>query len=209
VSTTQRTSTGFVCAFLLFLRPVRTFLYVLKAALQAARSVPADRSRLAAALPARTGSACTLCAEAASTRGATDGDLIDETEMFIAVVREFEPPHARCLAAAVQAMKVANGPWVTAERVQSEDRGVGVAAALLLRNLCDKTLLRDLDRTAISEIMDRRERGATYQAPITLDVFQVTDLGYAVAEWFSAVDRELGSPIPGPNEDSETHASGV
>ena len=128
----------------------------------------------------------------AFVRGARDGDLIDETEMFVALVRELEPPHVRCLAAAINASETDR--VVTARKVQGADKAIGHAAALLLRDLSKKGLLIQLDPTASAGY--RRAQGADEIGDGTAN-FQVTDVGVAVGAWFEAIDREPKPSMPG------------
>ncbi|WP_410812808.1 hypothetical protein [Micromonospora sp. 067-2] len=125
----------------------------------------------------------------AFVRGAKDGDRIDETEMFVAAIRDLEPPHARFLAAAERLFRDSPGRFAaTVDLLQDLDKGLGPSAALLWRHLRDRGLMVEMEPAT-------GNRGA--------DHFRLTDLGWAVAEWL----RELGAPAPGDLEGAGATAS--
>lgn len=114
----------------------------------------------------------------AFVRGAKDGDRIDETEMFIAVVRDLEPSHARLLAALDSLFREETSRFGASVRIVAKhDPGIGPAAALLWRHLRDHGLVIDVDPSSPGE--GREDR------------FRPTDLGIAVAGWLSRLDIAL------------------
>ncbi|WP_430501276.1 hypothetical protein ACQRWP_06730 [Micromonospora trifolii] len=117
----------------------------------------------------------------AFVRGAIDGDLIDETEMFIAATRNIEVPHARFLAAA---HKIFTGPdpkgartTTTTQGVLEADQRIGPSAVLLWRDLRDQGFLKE------AELRDRGT--ATYK---------MTDLGFVVCWWLAKLGTDLDEP---------------
>jgi hypothetical protein len=119
----------------------------------------------------------------AFVRGATDGDRVDETEMFIAVTRDLEPTHARFLAAVDKLFRsdtVRLG--TTVERLAEVDQGVGPSAALLWRYLRDRGLMTQVEPASKADGRD--------------DFFRPTDLGRAVADWLVGLDAG-----PEPSDD--------
>lgn len=117
----------------------------------------------------------------AFVRGARDGDLVDETEMFVKAVRNIEPAHARCLAAACSVFghggSSSNRIYASTREVLAVDSAIGPAVTLLWRQLRDDGLLADADSQDAS----------------ARDVFYVTDVGFAVANWLVGIDTESDS----------------
>ncbi|MEV6813358.1 hypothetical protein [Micromonospora sp. NPDC051296] len=128
----------------------------------------------------------------AYVRGARDGDLVDETEMFVSVIRDLEPPHARFLAATYPLFVTGGGrPYTNAYQVAGVDKGLGPASSLLWRHLCERGIFKETTP-------ERREE---------VDIFRITDLGVAVAEWLRELGLGLG--ISGQAAASEGRGAGT
>jgi hypothetical protein len=112
----------------------------------------------------------------AYVRGAKDGDLIDETEMFVSVTRDVEPIHARFLAAVYPLFHRTGRLYASLREVTKKDKGIGPAGALLWRHLRDRGLLKEME----PGVEDTES-----------DAFRLTDLGAAVAEWLDGLGIAL------------------
>jgi hypothetical protein len=123
----------------------------------------------------------------AFVEGAKDGDLVDETEMFIRATRTIEPAHARFLAAA-STLFGGTRMYAQTHEVLKVDPGIGPAGAMLWRHLRDVGLVDEMDTSATT---GHRGNG-----------FRVTDLGYAVGEWLTKLGQVEGAEVP------QTNASG-
>lgn len=121
---------------------------------------------VATATDARTAWKIEVLAKA-FVRGAKDGDLIDETLVFVELLERLEPGHARVLAV----LHKAHAPThLELPVIVERDPGVGSAALVFLKHLMDMELVR----------RDDRQRTPRYV---------VTELGSAAAAWL----QELGA----------------
>lgn len=135
---------------------------------------------VAAATDARTAWKITVLAKA-FVQGAKEGDLVDETLIFVKLLEPLDPGHARILAV----LHKAHAPThLELPLIVERDPGVGSAALVLLKHLMDMGLVR----------RDDRQKTARYV---------VTELGSAAAAWLQELGAEPertgvapGSPPP-------------
>jgi hypothetical protein len=132
----------------------------------------------------------------AFVRGAEDGDLIDETLMFVHLLQNLEAAHARYLAA-VDAFRHP----VEIAAVGRRDSGLGHSAPFLWRRLVELGLLARFDEEQMRT--DHEERSKAMRVHVGQGLDQrlertprlgpgvgLTELGQAAARWLEALDRE-------------------
>jgi hypothetical protein len=109
----------------------------------------------------------------AFVRGVSGDDKVDETLMFVELLRGLEPGHARFLAAA---QRCPEGTWLTFH-VVSQDPGLESSAGFIRKQLTDMGLVEKIGTGGDGDQVE----------------FTLTDVGYSCAKWLRTLARDTAT----------------
>ncbi|GII25460.1 hypothetical protein [Planosporangium mesophilum] len=108
-------------------------------------------------------------------QGAKDGDLIEETALYVNILRDLEAAHARFLAAMKAAPADGPGRSSTLKAIIGCDAGLAIAAPILYRHLIERGIVKS----------DHENIDGPY--------LRLTDLGSTCADWLENLGEEANT----------------